>query len=393
MSKKAAVVKNGKSKQSMKSELPPGYIRVDDAIIENEDEVYVPSALIKRGQPPSRERVRDAIVVNGIACRPSALIPRDQPKIPVEAPIKRGNAIKKEVKVQYDETDKEEVRKNAVIVAQFNKGSIVKSLGEAISNYGRTRFQFDQEGMKIFDADENDQPEVVDRGFFKGDGGMREYRCKEPISFTITSKKFQTYSKSIKVKDSVSLIVPSRASRQFVIEVRVPGAESVSEHFPIVFAEDEPDVVNYNTPGPECYEKPMTISSSGFQRAKKKGGPQSTVTVKIQPSHYIEISQGKESSSFTAGVKNQQLPIFSAEFNVKLIARLTKIATFGENISFYAPKEAGCPIKIETITKSAGWYICFIKSKDRIEQDSQIEVVEKPVAKASRKKYTGDRTK
>jgi hypothetical protein len=285
-------------------------------------------------------------------------------------------------------------KKTDMIRAHFSKGSMVKTLGEAIAYYNRVRFRFTKKGLYILDADEKDTKIAIDRCFFSFNGFRPSLQCLEPISFTITSKQFQAKSKGIKVKDLASLVVRDRASRMLIIEVKSNSGQEIVETHPIPFQEDAEDTIDPAVPGDDMYLDPVTISSSGFQRAKKKDNSVSCLSVEIQSGAYLEISHGEGSSSFVSGVKDDDAESFKAKYDSKLVSRLTKLAGFGDSISFYPPKSKGIPLKVEVIPKVVGSYVSYMKDVDMVEEDAALAPEPAPSAapKRARTKKKGGRT-
>lgn len=208
---------------------------------------------------------------------------------------------------------------------------------------------------------------------------FREYRCEEEIPININLKQFLTIVKNIKKKDSISLFIRKNKQDKMSIAVSPENLTKKSQKNETwTITVQKVIMEQVAIPEEKYYKDPINIPSTDFQKMCKKFSTSGskTVSVKIQGNTFAsffcsgddildcEVEFGNFDDS-----KEAEKGVYKADFHVHLFTQLIKLPGLAEQMSFYAPKKSGFPLKIAISAGMLGEVEIFLKDKKQIEYE------------------------
>lgn len=259
-----------------------------------------------------------------------------------------------------------------ILKARTKEGFIIKVLGEYLSNRHKYPcFHCSDKGIFLKATDPSS--EVLDDLNLPKEN-FTTFKCPAPKSFMVNSSHFYKLLKSVKKKDSITLLIEE--SRPMELGVCVEQADEtnkVTTYIKITYVHtDDFDL-------PTDYDQPIIISSKEFQKLKTLYpiGPDMQISIYdnsvikfyCDNNHLFnrEVVIGDDTDY--QDKKTSQKPVYCHNFTTKHITLLTKCA--GQSVPgniqiFYHDK---LPLHIKMRAGNLGVLSVYIKSKEIIEDE------------------------
>jgi proliferating cell nuclear antigen PCNA len=241
----------------------------------------------------------------------------------------------------------------------------VKIVSFIIEEHGITLCTIDEKGYELIDC-------VLEKGNFS------VYKFTKKIYLGINASYFLKALKSVKKKDSISLLIDSENEDKLLITIMpYSGTNYAQMTIPIISG-----VQNIDVDFPSGYDKHILVPGGDYQKACKEMSAISK-TIRLETSgHGMFFRSGKDcilsrseflgDSETDSGVVNQnQVEEYEATFSTACLSKFMKIAKLTDNIQVYA--RPGLPLFFRLPVGGLGVIKICIKSNELITEEEDDE--------------------
>ena len=259
-----------------------------------------------------------------------------------------------------------------IFKAKSQEAYVLKILAELLANNIKTGcFVIDVDGISLRMMDHHRRI-LIDLNLKAENYVVYRFNSKK-MFLGLNLNHLHKMLKSIKKKDSIELFIDDEIPTELGIKV-IPKENNRTTTSYIKIQ----SIQNLDIDIPIGYGKPITISSSEYQKIVKDMGNIGSV-MKIKSKNFsIEFSCDaggilKRTVKFGEEEDEDELldgEEFSQEFNSEQLCRITKLAGLSNNIQIYPGK----PLLFKSTIGNIGNISIYIKSKDQIELEGKEHV-------------------
>jgi proliferating cell nuclear antigen len=259
-------------------------------------------------------------------------------------------------------------------------GHIFKMLSELIQmNMKSTYFTINEKGMFMRVTDINSYV-LFDLQLNADNFLVYEFNHTEPINIGLNLKHLYKMLKSMKKKDTIEFFIKDKSLEHFGIRVIPRENNRISESYIKIheFQMIEMDLPGENEDGPK-YARPVNILSNDFQKMIKDLCSISNdikITATAHTVNFCCMIEKVLSKQITFGgdiMENNastESTTYEGDFDIIQILTIIKIAGLNKQIQMYCA--TGLPILLKSQVGSIGDLRIYIKSKDIIESESEV---------------------
>jgi hypothetical protein len=256
------------------------------------------------------------------------------------------------------------------------------------------------DGVHIVNKDQNDT--ILFECHFPREN-FKSYVYTKDFNINVRVEHISKQLKNVKKKDIVTLFIEDGVNSKFLgISIKPDSKSSADRHeINYVSSYNDDDYIQIEVPEKECYNFPVTIDSSEFQKIKKLTTSVKKIEVAVQNNSVIFKGGGDGLNSIPSTMKfgdisnDKGLPVYSQMFNGANFDMIIKLPGLCSQIKFYAPKqefEELYPLKIKMNASQNeslfGEIYVYIKNshviEEQIKENDKCGVVVKDVVKSTR---------
>jgi proliferating cell nuclear antigen PCNA len=254
---------------------------------------------------------------------------------------------------------------NYIFKAKTKEAFVFKVLGELLSNTLKfAPFKINETGIYLRQADHKRQ-QLLDIYFPKEK--FTVFKCSAPINFIVSSNNFYKMLKNIKKKDSVLIYIREDEPDRLGICVE-QGDDNNKVSTTIKITYNQLEEINL----PDDYKSPIIMNNKEFQKMKNLHNISKSIIVNSLPGYIRFFCDDGDlySREITIGEidedEKQDEP-YEQSFLTQHLTQLTKCAGQSGNVQVFTMD--GLPLKIKMNLGNIGELVCYIKSKEMIEEE------------------------
>lgn len=254
---------------------------------------------------------------------------------------------------------------NYLFKAKTKEAFVFKVLGELLANTLKfAPFKINETGIYLRQTDHK-RHQLLDVGFQKEK--FTVFKCASPISFIVSSTNFYKMLKNIKKKDSVMIYIKESEPDKLGICVE-QGDDSNKVSTTIKITYNQVEEIHL----PDGYDNPIIMNNKEFQKMKNLHNISKTILINSLPGYVRFFCDDGDlySREITIGEIDEEeknSEPYEQTFFTQHLTQLTKCAGQSGNVQVFVHNDL--PLKIKMNLGNIGELLCYIKSREMIEEE------------------------